>query len=202
MRPVAGPPSPRHPIRLGARLGLLAALVAPPAAVATEVESVWTTVPTRVVPGEPPRERLPPRQSTRAASFTLRVDAFPRLDAEVGFQAAGRRWRLAHVVLPPRNRLCRATDGRQWPCGVHAWAQVQGRLAGTRLTCARPPADAPPIPSLVCDRNGRPLAETLVASGWVLLAEGAPPRLLDLATDAITERRGIWALDVPIPDAP
>lgn len=202
MRPVAGRLSPPRTCHTAVLLGTLVLATTAEPSVAAATEAVWTTVPTRVVPDHPPRERLPPRLSARATTFTLRVDAFPRLDGDVGFQAAGHRWRLAHVVLPPRNHLCRAADGRQWPCGVHAWAHVQGRLAGKRLTCSCPPADAPPIPPLVCNRDGRPLAEALVASGWVLLADGAPPRLLDLATGAIAERRGLWAIDVPTPAAP
>lgn len=198
------------PARLLARAALVAAVGAAalaPRSAAAQVEPrpappVWTTEPIRIDPDVPRRERLPPRAPIRDPRRMLRVDAFPQVAADASFAAGGLRWRLAHVMLPPRDRLCHATDGRAWPCGVHAWARLQGALVNARLWCSPPVADGGSFPAVACDLQGRPLAETLIDAGWLLPTADAPPRLREIARRAETARRGLWATEVPDPSSP
>lgn len=159
----------------------------------------WTLHPMRVDPTKERRERLPPRfaDGDTVPRQTLRVDPFPGLEADGSFSARGARWRIAHVVLPPRDLACTTGDGRIWRCGVRAWAYFSSLLAGRRLRCTPPEGEVSGAPALDCRLDGVSVAELVVATGWLRPAADAPRDLVALGRAAAEAARGLHATTIP-----
>lgn len=164
-----------------------------------DVAFPWTRVPTRVDPSKDARPRLPPRSAEKDLSDTnsLLVDEFPMVAADASFSAEGRRWRIAHVSLPDRQKRCETEDRRHWRCGVRSWARFSGILAGVRLRC-RPAGDpAADLPALECYRHGRSIAATLLMEGWAEPSPDAPAELVAAHDSAKRGERGLWSPVIP-----
>lgn len=178
---------------------VLAAFAATGRSAAAEVD--WTRRPTRIDRAAQDRERLPSRAAIGAAEtpprLVLRTDDFPLLGADASFRAEGRRWRLAHVVLPERSRSCPSPEGPGWACGVRAWAQVAAFLVRRRLTCDPPieTADAPP--GVDCRIAGVSVAVRLAERGWVEPAPEAGSDVVAAHRRAVAARRGLFAERAP-----
>lgn len=186
---------------MGVAIGLLGSVRADPNDPG-EVAPLWTNGPVKIDRDtqERERERLPDRRfSSRsgAETWSLRVDAFPRVESDVSFLAGGRRWRIAHLRLPELGRRCPLADGREWPCGVRAWAHVSGFFADHRLRCRPAEHEDDPVPVLECSKGGVPVADALVSSGWVMVTEDAPADLAALRRRAVTRERGLAAKEIP-----
>ena len=171
------------------------------AGAAEETRAPWTDRPIRIDRSRETRERLPARSSIDGedgARTLLRVDTFPRLADDVSFGAEGRRWRLAHVALPERARVCPREVGPGWACGLRAWAEVSAFLAGKRLRCAEvKEVEGAPVPALDCAFRNVSVAETLVAKGWLVPDAGADADLIAAHTRAVAARRGLTATAPP-----
>lgn len=174
------------------RSGRLAAGEVPTRAATAEEAPIWTSRPVRIDRSRETRERLPGRLP--APILRLRADVFPQVREDASFLAEGRRWRIAHVVLPERSRTCPFDGGRQWPCGARAWAQFSGLVSGARLVCDRPPVMTEVAPELECRlSSGRSIAELLLESGWAEADLGAPPELVELSRTAREAGRGLFS---------
>lgn len=183
-------------------MSLAVSIVLTPIAAHAEGDDVtfpWTRVPTRVDPSRDARPRLPPRSAEKDLSDTksLLVEEFPMVAADASFLAEGRRWRIAHVILPDRQKRCETEDRRHWRCGVRSWARFSGILAGVRLRC-RPAGDPDAdVPSLECYRHGRSIAATLLLEGWAEPSPDAPIELVAAHDGATRGERGLWSPVIP-----
>lgn len=194
-------PSRRSLVALGLAIVTMLASFGPVAsAVAEDGEAVpgegpiWTSRPVRIDRGRETRERLPAIETKKV--LRLRVAAFPRVGLDGSFLAGGRRWRIAHVVLPETSQVCRLDDGRRWACGARAVARFSGLLAGARLVCD-PPITEDAVPALTCRLADRSVAERLIGEGWAEPDETAPDDLAAVAAEARADGRGLHAHDAP-----
>lgn len=162
-------------------------------------ERLWTDRPIRVDRARETRERLPPRSEIldAASRFVLRVDEFPKIDADASFVAADRRWRIAHVELPKRSRLCPNAAGTVWACGLRAWAFFGGLIADRTLSCRNLGEEILPVQPVECWIREKSVAELLLAGGWAEPTLDAPDELLAAHRRAVRARRGLSAAVTP-----
>lgn len=160
---------------------------------------LWTDRPVAVDRALETRERLPPRAEILDASsrFVLRVDEFPKIDADASFVTADRRWRIAHVELPKRSRLCPNAAGTVWACGLRAWAFFGGLIADRTLSCRRLGEDVVPVQPVECWIREKSVAEILLSGGWAEPTVDAPDELLAAHRRAVRARRGLSAAVPP-----
>lgn len=106
---------------------------------------------------------------------------------------AGTRIRLIDIDAPELDQMCLDAQGRDWPCGRHASAQLRSRVRGHDLTC-RPKS---------IDKYGRTLATCTLPDGadinaWMIqqglaVTSGFANVYGAQQDEAKSARRGLWS---------
>lgn len=106
---------------------------------------------------------------------------------------AGTRIRLIDIDAPELDQMCLDAQGRDWPCGRQASAQLRSRVRGQKLSCQ---------PKSI-DKYGRALATCSVSDGtdinaWMVqqglaVTSGFANVYGAKQDEAKSARRGVWA---------
>jgi len=106
---------------------------------------------------------------------------------------AGTRIRLVDIDAPELEQTCLDAQGRDWPCGRQASAQLRSRVRGHDLSCQPRSRDQYGRTLATCTLpDGTNINAWMVAQGWAVTFDdantyGAQQR------EATSARRGIWA---------
>jgi hypothetical protein len=131
-----------------------------------------------------PLSALPkPQEKPRARTERL----FKPVVAEAGrIETARGAVALPGVAAPGPDETCGAPE---WPCGRMARAALRRFIRGRAVNCDIPPAGKTLADATRCTVGGEDIAEWLVRHGWAKADGGA---YASAATEAMSERRGIW----------
>mgnify|MGYP001243342854 CR=1 FL=1 len=80
---------------------------------------------------------------------------------------------LKGVIPTPVERICRAANGQDWPCGARARTALRGYLRGRAVVCEVTEGGALEVET-DCTVSGRDIARWLVTRGWVEVPDGSP----------------------------
>ena len=154
-----------------------------------EPAPIWVPVPTRIDRDKETRERIDPAPSTDVVPRILVRNA--RGDGPAALRIDGRRHRLFGLAEIDPGRICTATDGRRWACGLRARAVLSTLVGGRALLCRGIETGDAVDPVIDCLTRDRSLSEWMVAEGWAELdAAGATDPVL-AAARAAAERDGL-----------
>lgn len=106
--------------------------------------------------------------------------------------------RLAGIVPVGADEECES-DGKKWPCGVHARTAFRNWLRGRALSCVLP-AESSATVVAECQLGKLNPAEWLVAQGWAYSEAGGP--YTELEEEARKQKRGIFGPAPSIPALP
>jgi endonuclease YncB( thermonuclease family) len=162
---------------------------------------IWVPTPRRIDRAEQERQRvrIPAIATDSDAGLVTGRAGLPDLDGI--FVVGGTRVRLEGLLLPDRGKVCVATSGARWACGLRAHGLLGVLVSGQQVACrpTDPLAVTEPIRGMSdCRARGRSVAERLVGEGWVdVEAERIAPALVALHARAVAEKRGLWAVAPP-----
>lgn len=106
---------------------------------------------------------------------------------------SGTRIRLVDIDAPELDQTCLDFQGRDWPCGRQASAQLRGHVRGHDLTCQPKSRDQYGRVLATCSLpDGSNLNAWMVAQGWAVTYGYADVYGAQQA-EAKSAKRGIWA---------
>ena len=130
----------------------------------------------------------------------VRADAVYISDGD-SFRLGDMRYRLQGIDAPELHQECKDHDGKNWPCGIRARAELR-RLIGTRpVDCKAVTIDRFGRVVATCSAGSKDLAEEMVRSGYatIFTRPGVTSPYEAAQAEARTEKRGIWAGTFEIP---
>ncbi|WP_349629888.1 thermonuclease family protein [Bradyrhizobium sp. G127] len=105
---------------------------------------------------------------------------------------AGTRIRLIDIDAPELDQNCLDAQGRDWPCGRQASAQLRSHIRGRDLTCQPNSRDQYGRSLATCTLpDGANINAWMVEQGWAVTSGQANVYGAQQA-DAKSARRGLW----------
>ncbi len=106
---------------------------------------------------------------------------------------SGTRIRLIDIDAPELDQTCLDVQGRDWPCGRQASAQLRSHIRGHDLTCRPKSRDQYGRTLATCALpDGSNVNAWMVAQGWAMTSGYANVYGTQQA-DAKSAKRGLWA---------
>lgn len=106
---------------------------------------------------------------------------------------AGTRIRLIDIDAPELNQSCADAQGRDWPCGREASAQLRSHVRGRNLTCQPKSLDKYGRTLATCALpDGSDINAWMVEQGWAVTS-GYADVYGSQQADAKSAKRGLWA---------
>lgn len=106
---------------------------------------------------------------------------------------SGMRIRLIDIDAPELDQTCTDAQGRDWPCGRQASAQLRSRVRGHDLTCQPKSIDKYGRKLATCTLpDGTDINGWMVQQGWAVTS-GFANVYGAQQDDAKSARRGLWA---------
>jgi endonuclease YncB( thermonuclease family) len=103
------------------------------------------------------------------------------------------RIRLVGIDAPELDQTCLDAEGRDWPCGRQASAQLRSHIRNRPLTCPRQSLDQFGRVLATCTLpDGSSINAWMVAQGWAVSYDRAGLYDAEQAAAKVA-RRGIWA---------
>lgn len=129
---------------------------------------------------QPPR---PPRPKKRKLARVIAVDA--------GTLTAGASTvTIAGIVAPGLDEMCTDGDGRAWPCGRVARAELRRLIRARAVVCEAAPEAPADAFTATCRIGNTDIGLWLIARGWARPRETAPAAYHAAAEKAEAGRRG------------
>ncbi len=106
---------------------------------------------------------------------------------------SGTRIRLIDIDAPELDQTCTDAQGRDWPCGRQASAQLRSRVRGRDLTCQPKSIDKFGRTLATCTLpDGTDINGWMVQHGWAVTS-GFANGYGAQQDDAKSAKRGLWA---------
>lgn len=106
---------------------------------------------------------------------------------------SGTRIRLIDIDAPELDQTCLDAQGRDWPCGRQASAQLRSHIRGHDLTCQPSSRDRYGRTLATCSLpDGSNVNAWMVAQGWAVTSGYADVYTAQQA-EARSARRGVWS---------
>ncbi len=106
---------------------------------------------------------------------------------------SGTRIRLIDIDAPELDQMCMDSQGRDWPCGRQASAQLRSRVRGQDLTCQPKSKDQYGRALATCTLpDGSNINAWMVQQGWAV-TYGSADVYGRQQTEAKGAKRGVWS---------
>jgi endonuclease YncB( thermonuclease family) len=106
---------------------------------------------------------------------------------------SGTRIRLIDIDAPELDQMCLDAQGRDWPCGRQASAQLRSRVRGRDLTCQPKSIDKYGRSLAICTLpDGTDVNGWMVLQGWAVTS-GFANVYGAQQDEAKSAKRGLWA---------
>lgn len=106
---------------------------------------------------------------------------------------SGTRIRLIDIDAPELDQTCADAQGRDWPCGRQASAQLRSRVRGRDLTCQPKSIDKFGRTLATCTLpDGTDINGWMIQQGWAVTS-GFASVYGAQQDDAKSAKRGLWA---------
>ncbi len=129
----------------------------------------------------PPR---PPRPKKRKLARVIAVDAGTLTAGESTVTIAG-------ILAPGLDETCTDGDGKTWPCGRVARAELRRLIRARAVVCEAAPEALPDAFTATCRIGNTDIGLWLIAQGWARPLDTAPEAYHDAAEKAEAARRGL-----------
>jgi endonuclease YncB( thermonuclease family) len=106
---------------------------------------------------------------------------------------SGARIRLIDIDAPELDQMCADAQGRDWPCGRQASAQLRSRIRGRDLSCQPKSIDKYGRSLATCTLpDGTDINAWMVRQGWAVTSGVASVYGVQ-QDEAQSAKRGLWA---------
>lgn len=106
---------------------------------------------------------------------------------------SGTRIRLIDIDAPELDQMCVDAQGRDWPCGRQASAQLRSRVRGHDLSCQPKSIDKYGRSLATCTLpDGTDINAWMVRQGWAVTS-GVANVYGEQQDEAKSAKRGLWA---------
>lgn len=118
-----------------------------------------------------------------------KLEGHPRVIDGDSLSFSGGEVRLKGIDAPEGRQTC-TRDGREWPCGAAARAELQRLIGGAAVFCRSVERDQHERHLAFCSAGGRDLNAGMVRAGF---AVGYGDNFGSEEAEARRERRGLWS---------